>query len=80
MDVNNLIVYLEKIVFSNPVISLVVVIVVFVIAYKKPKPVLKTLTMVVFGLAIFYVVLFIQDAMFSGVDSKGMIIEKQENY
>lgn len=67
--------------FSNHLlITIIVIIVVSLLAYKKPRQTLKFIAITLFFLAVIYFGTYLQKAFFTGVEFKGDIIEKQESY
>ncbi len=65
---------------SNSIITLIIIVVIVLIAYKKPKQVIKAVIIFLFFCVVVYAGIYLQDAFFTGVEYKGDIIEKQENY
>lgn len=80
MDFQSAVFYVEELILTKPILAIIVLSVLLLFAYKKPKPFLKMAMLTIFGIAIFYVATSVQDAVFSGVDSKEGIIEKQDSY
>ncbi len=80
MKLDNMIAVITQFISTHTIVALAVAAVIALLAYKKPKQTLKVVTMVLFFLAVVYIGMYVQEAFFSGVEFKGDIIEKQENY
>ncbi len=65
---------------THILLSLVLIVVLAVILYKKPQKAGKILVFALVILTFLYVGFQMQDAVFKGVDNKENIIEKQRDY